>query len=120
MTQAEYLPFTPTSLGKAKNALISAQANYAEALNEHLDAKTALENDRADLLANGVEGRNADEREAKLRLALFDQYAHLAGCEAQLTEARRDLESARVEWDALRYRLRVFEALAKNPLEVAA
>ena len=117
MSLPDALPFTPHRLSKAKTALQAAQVNYTQALNDLIDAKTSLEFSRADLITEGVEGKNADERDAALRLALFDQYAHLAGCEAALNEARRDLEVARVEWDCLRYKLRLFEA---TRLQVAA
>ena len=111
------LPFTPHGLSRAKTSLQQAQASYTQALNDLIDAKSSLEFRRAELIAEGVKGKNADERDASVRLSLFDQYAHLAGCEAALNEARRDLEVARVEWDCLRYKLRLFEA---TRLQVAA
>lgn len=120
LSQHEYLPFTPTSLGKAKKNLIKAQEAYTEAVNEQLDAKTSLEFQKTDLILQGLEGKNSEEREANLRNQLFDFYAHLAGCEAQLNEARKDVEVARIEWDCLRYKLRLFEATQFDREELKA
>jgi hypothetical protein len=55
----------------------------------------------------GVEGKNAETRDASIRLQLQDDYAELERREAALNEARAELDIARLEWDTLRYQVRL-------------
>lgn len=73
------------------------------------EARCSLEFKRAERLQKGVEGKNAEAREAKLRLLLFDEHAELLGLEVNLNEAKNELEQARTAWDCLRYKLRLLE-----------
>ena len=57
----------------------------------------------------GIDGKNAEVREATLRLKLFNEHTELLGLEVTLNEAKRDLEHARLGWDCLRYKLRLLE-----------
>ena len=99
----------PQVFDSACNRLQVAQAHYTEALSTLAEAKCSLEFKRAELLAKGVEGKNAEARDAVLRLKLFDEHAELIGLEVALNEARGELEQARVTWDCLRYKLRLLE-----------
>ena len=74
--------------------------------------KFSLESEQAKLLATGLEGSNKEQRDACLRLKLQDQYAALHEAEHNLQQARLEHDLARLEWDALRYRLRAYEAAA--------
>ena len=78
-------------------------------MNALAEAKCTLEHKRAELLAGGSDGKNAEVREATLRLKLFDEHTELLGLEVTLNEAKRDLEAARLTWDCLRYKLRLLE-----------
>ena len=99
------LLLVPQAFDRACERMQQAQQAYTEALNALAEATCSLEFRRAEYLAKGVEGKNAEVREAKLRLLLFDEYAEQLGLEVSLNEARRDLETTRLEWDALRYKL---------------
>ena len=87
-------------------------------MNALTEAKCTLEFKRAELLQKGVEGKNAEARDAALRLKLFDEHTELLGLEVTLNEARRDLKQARLTWDCLRYKLRLLEV--QKVLEGAA
>jgi hypothetical protein len=89
-----------------------------EAVNALAEARCSLEFRRAELLHEGVEGKNAEAREASLRLKLFDEHAELLGLEVSLNEAKRELEQAKTAWDCLRYKLRLLEV--QRALEGAA
>ena len=74
--------------------------------------KFSLESEQAKLLATGLEGSNKEQRDACLRLKLQDQYTALHEAEHTLQQARLEHDLAELEWDALRYRLRAYEAAA--------
>ena len=118
MTAAPLTLLVPQAFDRACDRLQKAQQAYIEAANELADAKCSLEFRRAEALCRGVEGKNAEARDAALRLELFDEYAELLGLEVTLNEARGELEGAKAAWDCLRYKLRLLE-VQKN-LEGAA
>ena len=118
MTAAPLTLLVPQAFDRACDRLQKAQQAYTEAANELADAKCSLEFRRAEALCRGVEGKNAEARDAALRLELFDEYAELLGLEVTLNEARGELEGAKAAWDCLRYKLRLLE-VQKN-LEGAA
>jgi hypothetical protein len=73
----------PHSLGRreaATLALQDAHADYAGAVVAHAEAKRALELAKAHRLVQGIEGKNAEQRDAILRL---DWSAMLGGFLAQ-------------------------------------
>ena len=105
-------PFTylaPQTFDRACDRLQATQAAHIDALNVLAEAKCTLEHKRAELLAGGIDGKNAEAREATLRLKLFDEHTELLGLEVTLNDAKRDLEAARLTWDCLRYKLRLLE-----------
>lgn len=108
----------PQTFDRACDRLQEAQAAHAEATNALAEAKCSLEFKRAELLAKGIDGKNAEAREAALRLKLFDEHTELLGLEVTLNEAKRELEQARITWDCLRYKLRLLEV--QKVLEGAA
>ncbi len=108
----------PQTFDRACERLQEVQAAHIEALSALAEAKCSVEFKRAELLSEGIEGKNAEEREAALRLKLFDEYTELLGLEVTLNDARRDLEQARITWDCLRYKLRLLEV--QKVLEGAA
>jgi len=89
--------------------LQKAQQTYTETLNAVAESRCSLEFKRAERLQKGVEGKNVEPREAKLRLLLFDEHAELLRLEVNLNEAKNELEQARTAWDCLRYKLRLLE-----------
>lgn len=96
-----------------------ARAKYAESLDNYYEAVEELENAKTDLefkkalkIVEGVEGSNAEQREAKLKQALETEYAHVQTSESILRQARNDLEQAKLVWDCLRYKLRLLEAVS--------
>ena len=99
----------PQAFDRACDRLSDAQAAHTDALNALAEAKCSLEHKRAELLAGGIDGKNAEAREATLRLKLFDEHTEALGLEVTLNEARRDLEQARITWDCLRCKLRLIE-----------
>ena len=100
-----------SQLARAKNGLEDAQIALCGAVTAHAEAKRVLELAEAVKLCEGVEGKNDQERSAKLRLELRSECAALAEAEDALTEARCAFEVARLEWDLARYQLRVLEVI---------
>lgn len=107
LTQEKYL--APQVFDHACERLQGAQTHHTEAVNALAEAKCSLEFKRAELLAEGIEGKNVEAREAVVRLKLFDEYAEVLGLEVTLNNARSELEQARITWDCLRYKLRLLE-----------
>ena len=73
-----------------------------------------LDHERAVRLAEGIEGKNSEQREAGLRLALVGLYSEVQSTEAMLAKKRLDSELAGLEWDVLRYRLRALESISQT------
>lgn len=96
-------------LQAAKNCLEDAHITLCGAVTAHAEAKRTLELAEAHKLTEGVEGKNEKERSAKVRVELGPHYASLAEAEDALTEARCSYEVARLEWDLVRYSVRVLE-----------
>ena len=99
-----------SQLTAAKNGLEDAQITLCGAVTAHAEAKRGLELREARMLCAGVDGKNERERTAKLRLELSVEYTALAEAEDALTEARCAFEGARLEWDLMRYQVRMLEA----------
>ena len=59
-------------LTAARDELMAAQAHYAEAATDTATAKANLEYRRAEIIQQGLEGKNAEQREAALRLELSE------------------------------------------------
>lgn len=93
----------------AKNALEDAHITLCGAVTTHAEAKRALELTEAVKLCEGVDGKNEAQRTAKLRLELQNEYSALHGAEDALAEARCAYEVARLEWDSVRYQIKMFE-----------
>ena len=80
---------------------------------EVASCKYSLETEKAKLLAQGVDSKNTEQREACLRLQLCEQYQELHEAEHKLSQARLELELAKLAWDALRYRLKAYEVATR-------
>ena len=93
----------------AKNALEDAHITLCGAVTTHAEAKRALERAEAVKLGRGVDGKNEAQRTAKLRLELEGEYAALHVSEDALAEARCAYEVARLEWDSMRYQIKMYE-----------
>ena len=59
----------------------------------------------------GVEGSNAEQREATLRLKLSGSHAELTTLERELTRVKGRLEVAQTCFTTIRYKVRALEAL---------
>lgn len=95
----------------AKDELMAAHGHYAEAVNDVATAKARLESRRAELICHGIEGKNAEQREAALRLELSEAYTELAGLEYELMRVRCRLETAQVAFAGIRYKVRLLEVM---------
>ncbi len=110
MTAASLTPEKLCSeLETAALSLQDVHADHAGTVVAHAEAKQALELARAKLLCAGVEGRNAEAREAAIRLELETEHEELHKAEVALTEARCGLDRAKLEWDLARYTVRALE-----------
>ncbi len=118
MSAAILTYLAPQAFDRACEQLHKAQASYTDTANALAELKCSVEFKRAELHAEGVDGKNAEVREAALRLKLFDDYTELLGLEVTLNDVKRDLEQARITWDCLRYKLRLLEV--QRVLEGAA
>ena len=98
-------------LKDAKDELMAAQAHFAEAATDTATAKANLDFRRSENIYKGIDGKNAEQREAALRLELSEEYAELAGLENELTRVRCRLEVAQTRFTAVRYQIRALEAL---------
>jgi hypothetical protein len=79
---------------------------------EAIAARADLDRARAKKIAAGeIVGKNADEREAKAREILADEYARVEKVEAAEREARASLEVARIRVDEIKAELRLMEVL---------
>ena len=107
-----------SQLVAAKNGVEDAHITLCGAVTAHAEAKRALELAEAVKLCKGVEGKNEAQRDARIRLELNAEYAALAEAEDALTETRCAYEVARLEWDLVRYQVRMLEP--KVTLEAAA
>jgi hypothetical protein len=117
MSIVQDLQALPQAFEDALSHLMGTHSAVYDATRELNYVKVKLEMERAQLLLNGVEGRNAEQREAHIKLTLSDYYEELLRCEAELARTRLHADLARYEWDSLRYRLRVLEALRGTPDE---
>ena len=99
--------------------LQAARRFYTDAQNDLLKAKHTLETRKAERLAEGVEGSNAEQREANLRLELAEAFDKVHRLEVALNEARCEVENAKTVWDLQRYRLRLAEIDAAELRRVA-
>lgn len=111
-------PLAPQSFDRACGRLHTALARHTNAANALAEVRCSLEFKRAELLAKGVDGKNAEARDAALRLSLFDEHVEVLGLEVALAETRQQLEQARLSWDCLRYKLSLLEV--QRNLEGAA
>ncbi len=100
----------PQTFDRACERLQTALTQHTAAANSLAEARCSLEFKRAELLTGGIDGKNAEAREAALRLKLFDEHVEVLGLEVALAEAKQTLEQARLAWDCLRYKLRLLEA----------
>lgn len=110
MTLSLENPLTGQAIERAKTELFNCLDHYNDAMNKHEDAKAQLEFKKAKRICEGIEGKNSEERDAKLKLALEADYRSLQTCEGHLRHARNSLEQSRLSWDCLRYKLRLLEA----------
>lgn len=107
-----------TQFRAAKNALEDAHHTLYGAVTAHARAKRVLELAEAVTLSVGVDGKNEAQRAANLRLELSAEHVALQDAEDALAEARCAYEVARLEWDLVRYQVRMLEATV--PLEAVA
>lgn len=98
--------------------MMGAKSAVYDASNDLNSAKAQLEVSKAEALAEGVQGSNKEEREANLRLKLHDLHSEVFLCEKELARVKLQAEIAKDTWDALRYRLRAIEAVAKLECQV--
>ena len=80
----------------------------AQALKE---AKANLDKRKAEIIAAGIEGKNKEERDAKLELALVKHIEDLALFQAAYDKASLHLQLATIDWDSTKYQVRLLEAL---------
>ena len=98
-------------LEATKSDLMAAQAHYAEVATDTATARANLEFRRAELVCQGIDGKNAEQREAMLRLELSEAYAELAALENEVTRVRCRLDCAQVAFTTVRCKIRALEAL---------
>ncbi len=102
-------PSLSLQLETAAGSLNDAKVQHLGAVVAHAEAKRALELAQARMLCDGVDGKNAEQRNAVIRLELSPLHDALAGAEDALAEARCSLECAQLEWDLARYTVRALE-----------
>ena len=68
-----------------------------------------LEEHKAVAIVTGVEGKNAEQRSANLRLLLKEHYANLALLQDDYNEARHETELAELELTRVKLTIRLME-----------
>ncbi len=74
------------------NALVITMHNQTMRLNE---AKVQLAMHEDELLAQGVEGKNAETRKANLALATADGHNYVSTCQGSISETQAGIEQLR-------------------------
>ena len=90
-----------TIIDNAYDELYDATANYGQAVTQLTAAKRAYESRKAELISAGVEGKNADQRDAALALAMLNESQAVMQAEdaerhAKLMLSLADLERSRL------------------------
>ena len=85
----------------AYDDLMKAVSNHGQAVTELIEAKRAYESRKAELISAGVEGKNADQRDAALALAMLKEsqavmIAEDAERQAKLMYTLADLERSKL------------------------
>ena len=93
--------------------IMGAKSAVYDASNNLNSVKAQLEVSKAELLSEGVQGSNKEEREANLRLKLHDLYNEVFLCEKELARVKLQAEIAKDQYDTLRYRLRAIETVSR-------
>ena len=105
-------PSLACRLTATAHSLNDAKCSHLGAVVAHAEAKRALELAQARLLVDGIDGKNAEQRNSVMRLELSPLHDTLAEAEDALAEAKCSLECAQLEWDLARYQVRALEATA--------
>jgi hypothetical protein len=101
---------TFTDLTNAYDNLAAATAAAFETGETAATAKRALEVAHADSLTAGrIDGKNTEQREAKARQILADEFNALDVAATAARRARHNLEMARIEVERVRALLRLAE-----------
>lgn len=100
---------TPARIDKLAAALDTALAAHHVAVEAEAGARARLADREAELLLRGAPGKNEAERKAWLHAELTDEREAAERAAADTRAARSAVERARVEWDAMRYTLRLLE-----------
>jgi hypothetical protein len=94
-------------------AVMGMHAAHAEAVEDLVLTRYQLETQKAKLVAEGIEGKNAEQRDAQLRLLLSNHYEALHYAELAVERKSRDLTLSRLQLDGLRYHLRIAEVTVR-------
>jgi hypothetical protein len=120
-------PLTFQAFETAKDRLVKALTAHSQAAQAAAEAKRNLETEQAKAMVDGIPseaegrnlsyaelGKNKEEREAAFPLRFKEHWPKVVEAhrkaEDELTQAKLELELARLDWDALRYQLRLLEA----------
>ena len=96
-------------LRDAHAELVSALDAHHQAILHHAQAKAEFDDARMELIRDGVDGKNAETREAFIHGALPHQRQTLLRSEEALAQAKHELELARLSWELARYTVRIHE-----------
>ncbi|GAA6737459.1 MULTISPECIES: hypothetical protein [Thermus] len=108
----EHLEEALSTLRDRAHALIAAIAAHAEARLAYESAMDALEDARARAILGGLEGRNAEARQAELLERTREEEEALRTARAVYRVAEANLEMARTAWALEREAVRVLTLLA--------
>lgn len=108
------LTLSPAKLHRASEGVRAATKDLYAVLKEHAAARYVLDEARAQLLVSGVDGKNAEVRDAQLRITLAGEFERLERASVKLSDQRGALECARAVWDCLRYEVRLLEITAAD------
>ncbi len=82
------LTLSPAELHRASEGVRAATRDLYAALKEHSAARYALDDAKAQLLASGVDGKNAEVRDAQLRVTLAGEFSRLERASVKLSDQR--------------------------------
>jgi predicted nucleic acid-binding Zn-ribbon protein len=101
-------------LTSAATNLVRAKSELFDASEAVISAKIALDDAESELTAQGVEGKNAEERKANLRNLTESYRGRLEVAEEKERLYRYNLDVAQIGYDVIRYRLRIAEIMSKE------
>lgn len=94
----------------AAKLLKAAMENHQQSAREVALAKTLLKEAEAEAILEGIDGKNKELRDAALHKVTAESRYNLIEAETVHAVGSHELDIASLEWDKIRYLVRIYEA----------